>query len=167
MKMKIKFYAFAILAIACTTNAVAQSSATATTTATLVTPISISKVTDMNFGTIASSATAGTAVLSNADVATATGGVSLPGGTPTSAQFTVTGEGTSAFSISLPTTVVLTGSVSGTLTVDTFTDDLGATSALVAGTKTVKVGATLNVPANTVAGTYSNTSDLAVTVNYN
>jgi hypothetical protein len=150
-------------------NVNAQSSATASTTATLITPISISKTTDMDFGTVAASATAGTIVLDYANGTTATGGASIPAGsTATTAEFAVTGDGSSGFSITIPTAAItLNGSVSGTLTVDNFVADLGASSTLSSGSATIKVKATLNVPANSVAGTYSNASDLLVIVNYN
>jgi hypothetical protein len=147
----------------------AQSTVTASTTATLITPISISKTFDMDFGTVAASSTAGTIVLDYADGTTATGGASIPAGSaPKTAVFAITGEGNSGFSISIPTSAItLNGSVSGTLTVDNFAADLGAASTLSSGAATVKVKAVLNVPADAVAGTYTNASDLFVTVNYN
>jgi hypothetical protein len=169
MKMKNKIVVLALFACGFSLSSFAQSNATASTTATLVTPISIAKVSDMNFGTVAASATAGTVELGFSNDRTATGGVSLPAGSvdQKTAEFTVTGEGESGFSITLPTEVVLTGSVSGTMTVDNIVADLGTGGSLVAGTATVKVKAILNVPANAVAGVYSNASDLSVTVNYN
>ena len=152
----------------------AQATAYASTTALLVTPISIAKSVDMHFGTIAASATLGTVELDYSDGRTATGGASLPAGSTTqkTAVFTVTGEGASGFSISIPSSsITLTGSVSGTMTVDNFLCDAGAATTLSGGTKVLKVKAILNVPANTVAGTYSNSlanaSALFVTVNYN
>jgi hypothetical protein len=155
-------------------NVNAQATAYASTTAVLVTPISIAKTVDMHFGTVAASATAGTIVLDYADGRTATGGASLPAGSITqkTAVFTVTGEGASGFSISIPSAAItLTGSVAGTMTVDNFLCDAGAATTLSGGTKVLKVKAILNVPANTVAGTYSNNlgnaSALFVTVNYN
>ena len=152
------------------TTANAQSTATSSTTAVLVTPISISKTTDMHFGTVAASGTAGTVILDYADGRTVTGGASLPSGSTLqkTAVFAVTGEGTSGFSISIPSSpITLTGSVSGTMTVGTFVADLGSSSTLVGGAKTIKVKATLNVGAGQVAGTYTNASGLFVTVNYN
>jgi hypothetical protein len=166
--MKIKFLAIGMIAFSA--HSYAQSTATASTTALLVAPISITKVTDMNFGIVASSATSGTVVLDYADGRTTTGGTSLPAGgsAQRTAEFAVTGEGTSGFSIAIPSSpITLTGSVAGSLTVSNFIADLGASSNLVSGEKTIKVKATLNVPANSVAGTYYNASDLFVTVNYN
>jgi hypothetical protein len=163
-----------LMMIAFAANVNAQSTAYASTTAVLVTPISIAKTVDMHFGTVAASSTAGTVVLDYADGRSVTGGVSLPAGSVTqkTAVFTVTGEGTSGFSISIPSSAItLTGSVSGTMTVDNFVCDAGASTTLSGGTKVLKVKATLNVPANSVAGTYSNNlanaSALFVTVNYN
>lgn len=174
MKMKKKIAALGILATVFVTNANAQTTAYATTTAVLVTPIAISKTTDMHFGTVASSGTAGTVVLDYADGRTATGGASLPAGstTQTTAVFAVTGEGSSGFAITIPTSpITLTGSVSGTMTVGSFVCNGGAATTLTSGSKVLKVKATLDVPANTVAGTYSNalgnSSALFVTVNYN
>lgn len=168
--MQTRIFTIAILAISFLTNVNAQSSSTASIEAEFVTPISIAKVTDMNFGTVAASAASGTVILDYADGRTTTGGVSLPAGSTlqSTAEFTVSGEGNSSFSVSIPSSAItLNGSVAGSVTVGSFESDLGASSALVAGTKTIKVKATLNVPAGTVAGTYSNASDLIVTVNYN
>ncbi len=170
MKTFYKIIGSALMLGAFFTNANAQSTATASTTAVLVTPISVAKTTDMNFGTVAASATAGTVLLDYADGRSVTGGVSLPAGGSgqTTAVFTVTGEGTSGFSISIPSSpITLTGSVSGSMTVGTFVADLGASSTLVGGSKVIKVKGTLNVGAGQVAGTYTNASDLFVTVNYN
>src|SRR5215210_1041682 len=122
MKMKNKMTFAAILVTAFFTNAKAQTTVYASTTAVLITPISISKTTDMHFGTVASSGTAGTVVLDYADGRTATGGASLPAGSTLqkTAVFAVAGEGTSSFSISIPAApITLTGSVSGTMTVGT------------------------------------------------
>jgi hypothetical protein len=172
--VKTKIFTATALLIGFSVNSFAQSTAYASTTALLVTPISIAKTTDMHFGTVASSASAGTVVLDYADGRTTTGGASLPAGSTLqkTAVFTVTGEGTSGFSIAVPASpITLTGSVAGTMTVGSFLCDAGATSTLSGGTKALNVKAILTVPANTVAGTYSNAlanaSALFVTVNYN
>jgi len=172
--MKAKFLAISIILIAFVSNAFAQATAYATTTAVLVVPISIANTVNMHFGTVASSGTAGSVILDFVSGRTATGGVTLPaaGIAPTSAEFLVTGEGTSSFSIAIPTApITLTGTPSGTLTVGTFLCDQGATTTLIGGTRTLLIGATLTVPANSVAGTYTNAladaTALFVTVNYN
>ncbi len=170
MKTMKKVIGSVIALVGLITGTNAQSTATASTTAVLITPISIVKTTDMHFGTVAASGVAGTVILDYDDGRTATGGISLPAGSTLqkTAVFEVTGEGTSGFSISIPgSPITLIGSVSGSMTVSDFTSDLGASSALVGGAKTIKVKATLNVDAGQVAGTYTNASDLFVTVNYN
>ena len=164
----------AALLVGLTSTVNAQTTAYASTTAVLVTPLSIDKTTDMHFGTVASSGTAGTVALDYADVRTAADGASLPAGSilQKTATFTVTGEGTSGFSIAIPTAAItLTGSVAGSMTVEDFECESGSSAALVGGTLLLKVKAVLHVPANSVAGTYSNNlgnaSALFVTVNYN
>ena len=170
MKNTTKFFALTIAFFALTISTFAQVSATATTSATVITPIAISKTVDMNFGNIAVSPTiAGTVVLGTGGTRTKTGGVTLPavGGTVTAAAFSVTGLGTSTYSITLPSTITLNGSPSGTMTVNSFVSNPSGTGALTAGAQTVLVGGTLNVAAAQAAGVYSNTTDMTVTVNYN
>ena len=108
MKTIYKLIASVIALTGLSIGANAQSTATASTTAILVTPISISKTTDMHFGTVAASGTAGTVVLDYADGRTTTGGASLPSGSTLqkTAVFAVTGEGNSGFSISIPSSPV-------------------------------------------------------------
>jgi hypothetical protein len=165
MKMKNRIFTMAILAMGFALNSSAQSDATATATATLITPISISQSVDMDFGTIAASAATGTVVLATDDGRSKTGGATYSG-TATAAQFTVTGDGTRTFTISLPSSVVLSNGTDN-LTVDNFVSDPSGTGTLVAGAATIKVGATLNLPASAPSGNYTNASDLTVTVNYN
>jgi hypothetical protein len=174
IKMKTKIFAAVILLGGFATTAKSQSTAYASTTAELVTPISIAKAFDLHFGKVAASATAGTVEIDYLDSRTPTGGVTLPAGSTNqkTAEFTVTGESNSSFAITIPSAAItLTGSVSGTLSVDNFVCDAGASTNLINGTKTLKVKATLNVPANAVGGIYTNSlgnsSALFVTVNYN
>ena len=129
-------------------------------------PLSISKNTDMNFGTIAASS-GGTVVLSVSGSRTASGGVILPSftGTVSAAQFTVTGDSNRTYAITLPTTDLILSAGSATMTVNIFTST--ATGILTAGTETVRVGATLNVVASQAAGSYTNATGFDVTVNYN
>ena len=170
MKSTTKIFALTIAMIAISISTFAQVSATATTSATVITPIAITKTVDMNFGSIAVSPTiAGTVVLAPAGTRTKTGGVTLPAvtGTVTAASFNVTGLGTSTYSISLPSTITLTGTPSGSMTVGTFLSTPSGTGTLTAGAQTVLVGGTLNVGAAQAAGSYTNSSDMTVTVNYN
>ena len=148
----------------------AQVFATASSSATIIGPIAISKTADMVFGNLAVlSASAGTVSMTANAAATLSpaGGVSTVAGvTPVSAKFTVSGVATYGYSISKPISITLTGpGAPMTLAVTSFP----ATSSTIpaGGSEIVYVGGTLSVAAGQVAGTYQNTTDLTVTVNYN
>ena len=165
-----KVIAMAILMTGFISASFAQSTATATATATVVTPISISKNTDMSFGNLAvQTATGGTVVLAPAGTRTSTSGVTLPAttGTVTAASFTVNGNGSYTYAITLPTTVTLThsGGVQ-TMAASSFTSNPSGTGALSSGTQDIAVGATLTVAAAQLAGVYTS-GNFNVTVNYN
>lgn len=165
---KLVFSTIGMLTVAIGANA--QSTATATATATVITPISISKNADMSFGNLAvQSGTGGTVVLAPAGTRTSTSGVTLPAaaGTVTAADFTVTGSGSSTYSITLPSSVTLTrASGSETMAASSFTSNPSSTGTLSSGTQNFAVGATLTVAAGQVAGTYTS-GNFNVTVNYN
>ena len=154
-----------------TTHASAQEVASATATATIVTPISITKDVDMNFGNVAVRSTAGgTVVLSPAGLRTATGGVTLPAanGTVSAASFTVSGTGSYHYTITLPVSAITISSGANTMTVTTFTSTpSGVGGVLTAGEQTLNVGATLNIGAAQPSGVYVSDTPFDVTVNYN
>src|ERR1043165_1586629 len=101
-----KIAALAFVVIACGVNkANAQASATASASATIVTPITITKTVDMNFGNAAVQAgTGGTVVLAPAGTRTATSGVTLPAvtGTVAAASFDIAGQANYTYAITLP-----------------------------------------------------------------
>ena len=170
MKKGTKLILAALVMMLSVSGAYAQASATATATATIVTPISITKTVDMNFGNVAVQAsTAGTAVLTPAGARSSTGGVTLPAttGTVAAASFTVNGQGAYTYAITLPVSALTITSGVNTMTVGTFTSSPSATGALTAGTQTLTVGATLNVAAAQAPGVYVSGTPFSVTVNYN
>lgn len=147
----------------------AQNSATGTAEAsvTLITPISIEKATDLQFGTFVASATPGTITMTPAGTVSTTGGVTqISGGTISAATFTVAGEANQTYAITLPSApVTLTGTVEGdALLLDSFTSTPDATGTIGTDT-TIAVGGTLTVPADSNADIYRGSFD--VTVNYN
>ena len=125
MKTRIATLAIALFAVL-SLNAFAQSNgqASADADAKIVAGISVSKVTDLKFGQIVRSASAGTVTL-----AAATGDRSAMGGVTLglvdgarAAEFAVTGEPSYAFSITLPTSITLSKSGSNaTMDVSNFT----------------------------------------------
>jgi hypothetical protein len=171
MKKTIVFCTAALVFAGFTTNASAQATATATATATIVTPISITKDVDMNFGNVAVQAsTGGTVILSPAGVRTKTSGVTLPttAGTVTAASFSIAGSGAYTYTVTLPSSALTITSGSNTMTVTTFTSNpSGSNGALTAGAQTLTVGATLNVAAAQPSGVYVSATPFDVTVNYN
>ncbi|HTE09552.1 MAG TPA: DUF4402 domain-containing protein [Chitinophagaceae bacterium] len=170
MKKGTKLILAALIMMVSASGAYAQATATATATATIVTPISITKTVDMNFGNVAVQAsTAGTAVLTPASGRSSTGGVTLPAtpGTVAAASFTVNGQGAYTYAITLPSTALTITSGANTMTVNAFTSTPSATGALTAGTQTLNVGATLNVAAAQASGVYVSATPFSVTVNYN
>lgn len=147
----------------------ASASATATSSATIVTPIAISKVTNLDFGNVAVS-TGGTVVMpaTSAGVRTLTGGITLPtvGGTHQAASYTVTGESNYVYTVTVPSTDLVITSGANTMLVNAFTQSAGA-GALTSGAQTIYVGATLNVSSAQAAGSYLSANPFTVTVNYN
>ncbi|HCV15589.1 MAG TPA: hypothetical protein DF637_04575 [Rikenellaceae bacterium] len=171
MKTTFKILAVLVAMVGFSASSYAQSSATATATGTILTPIAIANAANMNFGNVASSGTAGTVVLPPAasPTRTTTGGVSLPSpvGTISAATFTVTGNGSATYAITLPSTATTVTSGANTMTVDAFTSSPSGTGTLTSGTQTLYVGATLNVGASQAAGEYVSGTAFTVTVNYN
>jgi hypothetical protein len=173
MKNIVKVLAASVIAIAFTNASFAQATATASASANIITPISVVKTVDMNFGNVAVSATvAGTVVLAPNGNRTAggSGGVTLPAttGTVAAASFTVSGQAGYTYAITLPSSTTITDGSSHNMTVNTFTSSPATTGTLNgSGTETLTVGATLNVIAGQAAGTYTNATGVPVTVNYN
>jgi hypothetical protein len=140
---------------------------TANATARIITPISLSKTADLNFGDVVPSGALGTVVVSPAGVRSATGGASLGSGAAvTAAAFTVSGQGSATYAITLPASTIVTKGGGVNMTVDTFTSNPSGTGALSGGgSQNLTVGATLNVAASQATGTYTGTFDVTVTYN--
>ena len=131
-------------------------------------PLSLLKKTDMNFGTLATSPSAGTATLNPVTgVVSTTGGVTaLPIGTSaTAAVFVGAGSKNAPYQIRLPTNPITITRVGGTetMTVSNWTLD-GPTNRRVPANQAFqfKVGARVNVGANQAGGTYAGTFNITV-----
>jgi hypothetical protein len=173
MKHLKKLILFAAIMLAFTAASFAQVSATATATATIVSPIAIANAGNMNFGNVAVSASGGTVILDPAGTRSITGGVTLPStvGTVSAAHFNVTGAPAYTYTIAIsgsPLTITHITLPANTMTVTAFTSTPSGTGTLSgAGAQTIDVGATLNVAASQVGGTYVSGTPFTVTVNYN
>jgi hypothetical protein len=131
-------------------------------------PLSLIKKTDMDFGTLITSATAGTATIDPVGGGvTTTGGVTPVGNATSAAIFLGAGSRNAPYQIRLPNKPITLTRVGGTetMTVTNWTLDgptnrkIGANEAFQFG-----VGAQLSVAANQMDGTYVGTFD--VTVHY-
>jgi hypothetical protein len=142
--------------------------ATAMASATIITPISISKITDLNFDSVITGPCTGTVVYDTTGVRTASGCATLGSGSfVTVATFQVGGQVSATYNITLPSSpITIYDSVSDAMTVDTFVSDPSGMGALDGnGNQIILVGATLEVGANQPTGVYSGFFDVSVTYN--
>ena len=166
----IKFITLFSLVVFGFASTFAQVSSTATVESTIITPISISKTVDMNFGTSAVSTSFGTVILGTDNTRLKAGGVTLPviTGTVTSAKFTVTGLDNSTYAITLPPTSIIIDDNNGhSMIVDNWISTPSVTGQLVGGIQDIYVGATLYVSGSQPSGVYFSDAPFSVTVNYN
>jgi len=171
MKNAIKIFGIAFVLFTLASNVVAQVQVSATATANIIAPLSISKVVDMNFGNVAIlNATAGTIILSTADVRTQTGGaspVATPAGVVNAAKFNISGADGYIVTITLPGTCVVSNGAA-TMNVDTFVSDpVTGFQFNLNNPALMYVGATLNVSGTQAAGVYTSATPFTVTLQYN
>ena len=146
---------------------------TATTSATVVTPITITQATNLNFAEFAAhTGNPGTVTISTGGVASASEAVLTDDSSASAASFDVAGQASASYSITI-TDDELThtdGTTTMTLTtthdLDASTEDSPATGTLDgSGAQTIYVGGTLSVAAAQLSGSYSGT--ITATVEYN
>jgi hypothetical protein len=148
----------------------ASATQSATANATIITPIAIAHVADLNFGNIVAGTATGTVTVSpTTGDRSSTGYVILPTATPgtvKAAEFTVKGLANATYAITLPTSITISETGGATMTVNHFTSNPSGTGTLAAnGEQTLSVGARLNVDADQAAGEYA--GEFTVTVAYN
>jgi hypothetical protein len=151
----------------------AQTTASQSTTGTtkIVQAITLTKTTDLAFGTVVKPATGANSVLIDATTGartlTGAGTAALTTSTTSRAAFSVGGEGAQTFSITVPATFNMTSganSLTVTLTTSAATGTLsGALGA--AGTATFGVGGSFPIATTTVSGSYTGTFTTTVTYN--
>ncbi len=129
--------------------------------------IAITKIVDLNFGTIVPSlGAAGTATVGLSNNLSTANVLTSNTTTVRSAAYNVVGNPFAEFTVTIPPSVNLSNG-SQSMLVNQFTRTGGATPLVLnsAGSLQFAVGATLNVNANQAAGTYTGSFD--VTVAYN
>ena len=174
MKAQIRIIALALLLTGIFISTFAQGgqgvSTTASGSASIVTPISITKTVDMNFGNVAVNGNAGTVVLTPGGARSRTGGVTLPAtaGNVTAASFTVGGVAGYTYTILLPSSDLTITDGTNSMIVNSFISSPTPIGTLGSdGTQILTVGATLNVGASQPAGNYTSGTPFSVWVNYN
>jgi hypothetical protein len=154
--------------------ALAQASSgnvTGDATADIVTPITVTQTTAMNFGGVVADASAiGSVILATNNGRSVTGAALLGNGAAARAGvFAVAGEANATFTITLPVgTVNLTHTnTTDLMTVGTFVSSLAGSPGTLngSGALNVSVGATLNVGIAQLAGHYAGTFPITVTYN--
>lgn len=153
-----------LLAPAATAAPVAAPSSPAAQ-ATLMRPLTLTKLADMDFGNLGVT-TAGTAIIDPVtNTLAVTGGVIPLGGTFSAARFAGATLSSAVVNIKLPSRAVLLTRVGGTQTIslDNFTLDGQSKRAMAqAGLFEFKVGATLRPAANQIEGVYTGTFDVTI-----
>lgn len=154
----------AVSAVSLGSAAHAATSATATATAEVLSTLTVTADSALNFGQIA--ANTGGTVTVNADGTVASSGSLVSTGTRAPAGFTVTGTNGASVVVSLPTTAATLTRVSGTETMSLSGFNSNPAGAFqlspTTGSATFNVGGTLTVASGQVAGVYSGTFDVSV-----
>lgn len=173
MKNTIKTIAIALAAFGMAGTAAAQVSAGAYAEAHIITPLTITKTVDMDFGNVAVINSPGTIVLGTDGSRLGTGGatpVTNPSGTVTAAEFDITGTPNTQVVVTLPPDAPIPVRVyNGAVYMDVTNFISNPVSGFLipgGGSLTLEVGATLNTAANQAVGTYHTQSDFVVTINY-
>jgi hypothetical protein len=166
-KIITKFFTiFMIVLLSNNLNAQNITTDAASASATIITPITITNTTALNFGDIVN----GIGIVTLSTVGErATDYQAFSGtqtGIVTAASFDITGQGAYTYAIILPTSdVTLTEPGGGTMTVNSFVSDPSGVGTLTASAGSVLVGASLNIDQGLEIGVYDGSFD--VTVAYN
>jgi hypothetical protein len=162
---KLLISAGAVAALALSTPAFAANTASANATVNIVSPLQLTNNTGLNFGTVVGPFAGEVVHVDLAGVRTCPGTLTCSGNASVSAaSFSLEGTPLQGVSLTIPDSVTLNGSVSGTLTVDMSTDKPANPTLDASGDASFSIGGKLTIPAGTVDGVYSNT--FSVTANY-
>jgi hypothetical protein len=166
---KLLISAGALAALALSTPAFAANTAPATATVNIVSPLTLTNNTALNFGTIVANSGAFAGEVVHMDMLnnrTCPATLTCSGTTVTSAGFTISGTKGQTVVLTMPAAVTLNGPGGATLNVDLSGDEPATNPVLDAttGLATFAIGGKLTIPVGTGDGVYSNTFN--VTANY-
>ena len=166
----LKFFTLSVAIFAFSTISFGQDTSTGTASAgaNIISPLTITKDTDLHFGDLVPSTTESvTVVMNQSGVITSAAQYYLSTGNRTAASFKITGQPNHSYNIVADETVTLAGPSGSTMTL-TFDPNLSITGTSItmpsSGTETLNLGGSLVLAANQVSGTY--TVDFDVTVAY-
>ena len=155
--------ASAALALGLASHQALATSQTGHASAVILSAITVTENTQLNFGDISAPAAGGTVTLSPANAISGTGFTFV--GSTAAGNFTATGSATQPAVITFSTGDTLSDGSGHTLAIGSYTTDAGASPTFNgSGNLTFNVGAQLTVGASQVAGSYSGT--YTITVNY-
>ncbi len=162
--LRIAFVGAALSAVSFASAASAATSATANASAEVLSTLTLTATSALNFGQIA--ANTGGSVTVNADSTVSSSGSLISAGTRSPAGFTVTGTPNANVVLTLPTSATLTRSGgTETMSIGGFNaNPAGAFQLGGTGSANFSVGGTLTVGSGQVAGVYNGT--FAVSVEY-
>jgi hypothetical protein len=165
-KILISAGALAALALSTPAFAAATNQATAQAFINIVSPITVTKNADLNFGTIVGPFSGEVVHVDSTGARTCPATLTCSGATVAAASFTVSGTAGQNIVLTLPTTpITMNGSVSGTLSLDVTGDEPATSQTLDAsGNYTFGIGGKVTIPTGTADGLY--TGDIDVTANY-
>lgn len=166
MKTKNILLAAALAAFVAAPSIANAASESTSADAVIVAPVSMTKISDLQFGNLGATTSAGDVIISEAGARTnVDGNVSLIAGTTaTRASFTVAGANNAAVTVTVPASTSLTGTGTA-MPVSLSSTSNGSQTLSGTGALTVDVAGTLTVGASQAAGAY--TSSFDVTVVYN
>jgi len=161
MKKNIKLLVLTVAAVAGFSDAANAAETTARGSATVLTPTAVSKVDDLQFGTIISGSVDANVTMSDTGNFICGTGLTCSG-THKASAFNVTGTGNQVVTLEMDATVKLTNGPGDSM--DAALSTTSSTLTLSNGAGSFKVGGILAVKANQPSGSYA--GEYNVTVNY-
>ena len=156
---------FCILLVMITATPVHAGSAAGTAIATITRFLSITHISELEFGTVSASSAAGSVVIDIQGNRFSTGGVVInPSGAFTPAKFVIQGKPNASFTVSLPNIVELRDTAGNSIAVDNIKSSLESGRLGDEGALEITVGGQINLKANQSTGDYSGI--LVVELNY-